>query len=332
MELAERTDIEEATQPQGRALTLFNPTSPADMVRRVQEMRTYVKQAMVKGIHYDVIPHTDKPTLLKSGAEDLCIYYQLTPVAKVTHRIEDWDTGFFHYEVSVDLLHRVTGQVMGTGIGSCNSKEDRYRWRTQEPTCPKCGQLGTIIKGKEVFGGGWLCWNKRGGCGAKFDDAAPEIIEQPRGKVENPEPYTLVNTLQKMAKKRAFVDAVLTTTGSSMIFTQDVEDFIAGSSGNSASQPAAAANSNPMTQQRNAKSTNPAQASVEHSSKSYKPSQSVQDWQQRIEKTNAIEPLRGLYKEAQTLFAGEDWNYLGQCFKARSAELKEAQAIPATTG
>ena len=37
--------------------------------------------------------------------------------------------------------------------------------------------------------------------------------------------FTIVNTLLKMAKKRALVDAVLSATRASGLFTQDVEDF-----------------------------------------------------------------------------------------------------------
>ncbi len=33
--------------------------------------------------------------------------------------------------------------------------------------CPKCGK-DAIIKGQEQYGGGWTCWKKRDGCGAKF--------------------------------------------------------------------------------------------------------------------------------------------------------------------
>ncbi|MCT1577060.1 hypothetical protein M3E13_04285 [Oceanobacillus kimchii] len=38
-------------------------------------------------------------------------------------------------------------------------------------------------------------------------------------------PYTIVNTVLKMAKKRALIDAVLSATRSSGLFTQDIEDF-----------------------------------------------------------------------------------------------------------
>lgn len=44
-------------------------------------------------------------------------------------------------------------------------------------------------------------------------------------RVENPDIADVYNTVLKMAKKRAFVDAVKSTTAASDIFTQDVEDL-----------------------------------------------------------------------------------------------------------
>jgi hypothetical protein len=41
----------------------------------------------------------------------------------------------------------------------------------------------------------------------------------------NQDPFSLVNTLLKMAKKRALIDAVLSATRASGLFTQDIEDF-----------------------------------------------------------------------------------------------------------
>src|SRR5690606_38916844 len=45
-------------------------------------------------------------------------------------------------------------------------------------------------------------------------------------KIQNRDPYTLVNTLQKMAIKRALVGATLQATGASGLFTQDEEDIV----------------------------------------------------------------------------------------------------------
>ncbi|MBH8587109.1 hypothetical protein [Thermoactinomyces sp. CICC 10520] len=44
-------------------------------------------------------------------------------------------------------------------------------------------------------------------------------------KYRNQDPYSIVNTLQKMAIKRALVGATLQATGASGLFTQDVEDM-----------------------------------------------------------------------------------------------------------
>ena len=81
-----------------------------------------------------------------------------------------------------------------------------------------------MIKGKDEYGGGWLCWRKRDGCGAKFADGDQAIESQSVGEIDNPDLPDLWNTVVKMAEKRARVDAVLAVTGASALFTQDVED------------------------------------------------------------------------------------------------------------
>ena len=45
------------------------------------------------------------------------------------------------------------------------------------------------------------------------------------GQVKNPDVSDLVNTIDKMAQKRAFVAAILIATNASDYFTQDMEDF-----------------------------------------------------------------------------------------------------------
>lgn len=63
----------------------------------------------------------------------------------------------------------------------------------------------------------------------------------PPTKEENPDIADTWNTVLKMAKKRAFVDAVKSTTAASDIFTQDVEDFPDYMLGRKAKAPAAPA-------------------------------------------------------------------------------------------
>jgi hypothetical protein len=130
------------------------------------------------------------------------------------------------YLTRCDLhLGSLDGPVIAVGYGAANSWERKHRYRRGERTCPACGKVGTIIKGKAEYGGGWLCWKKKDGCDAKWNDGAPEIEQQTVGDVENPDPFDLDVVLAKMAEKRAHVDATLRATNASRLFTQDVEDL-----------------------------------------------------------------------------------------------------------
>src|SRR3990167_11218552 len=102
--------------------------------------------------------------------------------------------------------------------------ETKHRYRGGKRKCPQCG-AEAIIKGREEYGGGWVCFAKKGGCGEKFKDDDTEITGQAEGKVENPDIADQYNTVLKMACKRAKVDGCLSATACSDIFTQDIEDF-----------------------------------------------------------------------------------------------------------
>lgn len=138
-------------------------------VRRIKELQAFVHAVMVKGEDYGIIPGTQKPSLLKPGAEKLCEMYGLTPTFEVIDAQKDWEDGFVYYEVKCSLIAKRSGLVAAEGVGSCNNRESRYKHR---------------------------------------------------------DVYTLANTILKMAKKRAHVDAALSATRSSGLFTQDVEDMV----------------------------------------------------------------------------------------------------------
>ncbi|HYY97256.1 MAG TPA: hypothetical protein VE642_01625, partial [Pyrinomonadaceae bacterium] len=158
----------------------------------------------------------------------LTTFFGLSTRFQLLERIEDW-TGeqhggepFFYYLYRCRLLR---GDVaIAEGDASCNSRETKYRWREAQRLCPACG-VTAIIKGKEDFGGGWLCWKKKGGCGAKYADGDQSIESQPTGRVFNPDIADQVNTIQKMSQKRSLVGAVLLAVNASEFFTQDVEDM-----------------------------------------------------------------------------------------------------------
>jgi hypothetical protein len=189
-----------------------------DVIRDANAMQT----AMVQDVDYGVIPGTgSKPTLLKPGAEKLGVLFQLD--VQLVNR-KTWDGEHLTVESCATVFHAPTGTRLGYGEGMCTTRERKYGKRKQERTCPVCG-VAAIIKGKAEYGGGWVCFKKRNGCGAKFTDGDQTIEAQVVGEIENPDLPDTWNTVVKMAEKRARIDAVLAVTGASALFTQDVEDL-----------------------------------------------------------------------------------------------------------
>ncbi len=203
--------------------------SPVEMLARRKELIEVVKNILKDGEHFGKTPGTNKPSLFKPGAEILNQYFGLYAEFEVTSRVEKWEPKpeLFDYEFKCTIRSKRDQVKVSEGVGSCNSYESRYRYRDAKRSCPGCGRVGTIIKGKEEFGGGWVCWAKdqTNCCKAKFKDNDPSIVGQALGKVDNEDIASLKNTILKMAAKRAYVDATLKATGASEIFTQDTEDL-----------------------------------------------------------------------------------------------------------
>lgn len=197
-------------------------------MQRREQIVKFTQAIMVKDTDFGVIPGTNKPTLLKPGAEKLTTFFGLTKKFEIIERVEDWTgkdhTGepFFYYLYKCLLLRG--DMLIADADGSCSSFEAKYRWRKSERLCPACGQAA-IIKGKAEYGGGWLCYKAKGGCGTKFKTGDPAIEGQETGRIPNPDICDLVNTIQKMAQKRALIAATLLAVNASEFFTQDLEDF-----------------------------------------------------------------------------------------------------------
>lgn len=221
-----------------RALTIREPAAlPAelsvnDVLLQVQKIQDLMSSAMKDGEHYGVIPGTGerkdaqgkplpaKKTLLKPGAEKLCLMFQFAPEYK--HEITQDP---FTVISTCTLYHRPSGSIVATGSGMCSAAESKYAWRKAERACPKCEKPAII---KDQYKGGWLCWPnaKNGpGCGAHFDAGDAAIEKQETGRIANPDVADQFNTVLKMADKRALVAAVLNGTAASDIFTQDLEDI-----------------------------------------------------------------------------------------------------------
>jgi hypothetical protein len=210
--------------------TFIAPVIDVDnALRAYQGMKDFVGKVLRENVDYGVIPGTEKPTLQKPGAEKLARFFGLAIDPQPIFVVEDW-TGadhngepFFFYRYKAIATRN--SNLVAAGIGSCSSWEKKYRYRNADLVCPACDKPN-IRKSKQ--GDGWYCWAKTGGCGATFKNEDKRIADQPRGQINNPDPADIVNTIDKMAQKRAIVAAVLLACNASEYFTQDVEDYIEG--------------------------------------------------------------------------------------------------------
>lgn len=203
-------------------------TTPVDAVVQALDrygmMIRFVKSAMQENVDYGIIPGTNKPTLLKPGAEKLCSLFRFSQRLQLIKSVEDF-TGeshknepFFYYHYRCQLWHGA--ELVAEGDGSCNSWEKKYRYREAKRLCPRCQQPTIRSSDKEFY-----CWSKQGGCGAKFSLSFEAIVSQKAGMVPNPDIFDQLNTILKMAQKRAFVGAVLVACNASEFFTSDLEDI-----------------------------------------------------------------------------------------------------------
>ena len=176
-------------------------------IQAINRFQQVVHQTMVRGLDYGVIPGTgNKPTLLKPGAEKIAKLLGLADQYEIIDRQEDWKAGFFRYLVRCKLTHIATGSIVSEGLGECNSMESKYHWRWVFPDDVPSGIDHTKLV-------------KRVG---KRKDGKGTYTQY---RLENEDIYSQVNTILKMGKKRALVDAALSAGRLSDIFTQDIEDI-----------------------------------------------------------------------------------------------------------
>jgi len=138
----------------------------ARTMAKIHAFQQVIQQAVKPGHDIGIIPGTDKPTLLKPGAEKIVMMMGLSSRYEIMDKVEDYDKGFFSYNIRCTLSRH--GYDICEGVGNCNSRESKY---------------------------------------VKAD------------------PYSIANTILKMAKKRAYVDAALSVASLSDVFTQDLEDM-----------------------------------------------------------------------------------------------------------
>lgn len=137
-----------------------------DTMQKITQFQKVIQSTLHQNHDFGIVPGTDKPTLLKPGAEKILMMMGLRSEFEIVDSTRDFEVGFFQYQVRCKLFK---GDILITeGLGACNTREKKYI---------------------------------------------------------NQDSYTLDNTVLKMAKKRALIDATLLVASLSDIFTQDLEDM-----------------------------------------------------------------------------------------------------------
>lgn len=210
------TDIAEVNE--NHAIANYDPTLSVEAVlERVRKITELMQKAMRPSVDYGIIPGTNsKPTLLKPGAEKLCVMFRLAP--KYTTSKTFHPDGHLTVE-STCQIYDLAENFLGEASTMCSTRESKYAWRQAQRTCPACGKQA-IIKGKAEFGGGFVCWKKKDGCGTTFAENDKRITDQPVGRVANEDLADSYNTVLRIAEKRSLLAAVRLVTGSSALFDE----------------------------------------------------------------------------------------------------------------
>ena len=174
------------------------PLTVEAIKEQVRTITRILKDVMIEGTHYGTIKGTQKPSLWKPGAEKLAATFQIRPQVQVEDLSRD---GEIEYRVKVVALSS-SGIFLGEGVGHYSTKMTKYKWR--EATCRE--EFDDAAEGHRR-----IHWKMR-------DDRAVAIFQVRQ------EPADLANTILKMAKKSALIDAILTVTAASDIFDQDLDD------------------------------------------------------------------------------------------------------------
>jgi len=175
---------------------------------RINAIQHLMQDVLKKDVDYGQIPGMSKdtpPSLFKPGSEQILAMFQMA-VEPIVEDLSSDDC--YRFRVQVRITNAVTRQFLGAGIGECSSNETKYKWRKtwiQEEfdTTPEDRRRIKFSRYKSN-GGAWV-------------DKKEMQVRQ--------EPADLANTILKMAKKRAQIDATLTVTGASSMFSQDLEDM-----------------------------------------------------------------------------------------------------------
>lgn len=203
--------------------------SPAEVLAAQEAIRDLVETALVEGRDYMRIPGTDKDTLVKPGAERIQMAFGAYSDFEIVEKEVDHDRETRYTKERWETVDKPTledggGEDRATidrmkAEGTGRFRKDGNAWVWQERTIIEGVSYGVyryVIRCNLVSRKTGVVIGAGIGVASTMES---KYIDRPRD---------LENTIAKMAKKRAQIDAVLSTFGLSEMFTQDLDDMSGG--------------------------------------------------------------------------------------------------------
>lgn len=102
----------------------INVNQVNSIMQKINQFQEVVRSQLKPKSDFGIIPGTDKPTLLKPGAEKILMLMGVSSEYELIEKVQDYDKGFFAFTVKCRLLRG--NQLITEGLGHCNSRERRY--------------------------------------------------------------------------------------------------------------------------------------------------------------------------------------------------------------
>lgn len=161
------------------------PIPKQQLIQQRQDMADYLREIMKQGTHWDYFARGDdaEPTWLKPGVELLFNSFQLSPSFQLDNQSTD---GEVTYLITCSAVFLPTMKIVGQGIGSCSSLEEKYAWRAA--VCDEEFEMFPEHRRRVNFKAKW---------------AGGQIVGHYQNKQVRQDPMSQSNTILKMAKIRA---------------------------------------------------------------------------------------------------------------------------------
>lgn len=182
---AEVTVVEQMPKPAPR----ITPGSIEQTKQSIALLQAMVRDLLIRGIDYGRIPGTPADSLWDPGASQIIGAFNCFPGERRILKFEDTDTKI-SVCLEVPIVSRETGLVATTGVGAASTLETKYKYRWVDDP---------------------LQWG--------YDEDSMKTLKTKLDKnktvyrIPNPEHSELLNTIVKMASKRAEVDAAESLPG-----------------------------------------------------------------------------------------------------------------------